>query len=77
MAYNWGLTLILDLFILFSTFAQYTWYSGGVQAVGRVVPSRLGSLCWGGSDSPQHQHQPTLIDKCVGYFRSPDRTSRD
>ena len=35
------------------------------------------ALCSGGGDSPQHQHYPTLIDKCVGSFKSPDRTSRD
>ena len=26
--------------------------------------------------SPQQRHKLTLIDKCVGYFKSPDRTSR-
>ena len=31
----------------------------------------------GGDDSPQHRHWSTLIDKCVGSFKSPDRTSRD
>ena len=44
-----------------------------------MVPSRPGSLCRGGSDSPQHQHtcKPTLIDKCVGSFKFPDKTLRD
>ena len=53
------------------------WYSAGAQATGHVAPSRPGSLCKGGGDSLQHRHQPTLIDKCVGSFKSPDRTSRD
>ena len=30
-----------------------------------------GPLCRGGGDSPQHRHYPTLIDKCVGSFKSP------
>ena len=35
------------------------------------------ALCSGGGDSPQHRHLPTLIDKHVDSFKSPDRTSRD
>ena len=46
------------------------WYSVGGQAIGHVVPSKPGYLCRGECDSLQHQHLPTLTDKCVvrGFF---------
>ena len=48
---------------------------------GFKFPQKLESIngapCRGRGDSPQHRHSPTVIDKPVGSFKSPDRTSED
>ena len=49
----------------------------GAQAIGHVFSSRSGSLCRGGSESPQNWHWPTPIEKCVDSLKTLDRTSRN
>ena len=50
---------------------------GTLLQVSSITAGPFVQVCSGGGNSPQHQHWPTLIDKCVGSFKSPDRTSRD
>ena len=61
--------LFIYLFFIYNALT-ISWY-------GTHNRARLQIKCaLGGDDSPQHRHWSTLIDKCVGSFKSPDRTSR-
>ena len=51
-----GLFEVSRCYIYFICNICWVWCSARAQATGRMAPSRPGSLCSGGSDSPQHRH---------------------
>ena len=68
--------LFLFIYLLIYLFSFFPVGRGTLLQVSPITAGPFVQVCSGGGNSPQHRHLPTLIDKCVGSFKSPDRKSR-